>query len=1054
MYMKKNKKLSFRWLISTVLSLCMVIGLSSVSSVSAATTNTPNFYYGISLANYNDFTGETYIYLSTSRGLANSSFQSNKFADTSLDVQLQILGTPTKTYTYSANVGYSVKVIQKGAAGFDNCDGNVFYDSNTGIWHYWCVNGGVVDLKLYAYKVGSYAIDSNDLTIKAKAPNTDKYSYPKESVSVSVNLGNGKEITLDPRFYALEDNYVDKDNVDASIVVKTDILANSANITKELVFNNYATNSFDTSIGQGYTNQTNLDKYYPAQQAEITNAVNTAKEAIGKAQSQDQIDEIIKNLNISINQIKNKGQVDQDTANSWKTDYNDVISATYVNDSHIARINKAIAAYEELSPDSVKALCTTEYNDLQAKLKAATWDQSNGTIIDKKGPLTKEDLKSVDAALNTYDKLTEKVQGFVNPQVYNDLLAKQHASAFLNDNADILGKTPIAATDNESIDKAINDYNALTGVEKAYAGGESVLTALNNQKGAVEFLRNNPVLVKDPTTLTNSDLADLQAAVIAYQELDGAKQTYISDATKNLLASTGKVSSWLTDNSAIINKSPVTNADLTTINNALTAYSKLSATEQKLVDPTIITALIEKQKAANWYDEYVEVIEKETLTVVDLDTLLEANKDLDTDKAKHISQAVKDRLASAVATKGWNDDNEALINKATVTAADLADIEQALADYAALDKDSKDLVDQEVIADLQNKLETATMLTDNPILNTDLSDLTYEDLDDLKTAVKQYDELTNIQQKLIDDETKVKIEAAREALNWLSDNQTIIDQTIVDRTDVNKIEDALKLYESLSDEAKGLIDQSIIDDLMAKQNAADWAEKYDKIISKDPSEIEGADLADLREAMDAYNSLSVEEQALINTDIVKELINAQKDAFIKKYLSDKDGNMYLGVNAGNYEQILSGKTDWENMSQAEKDVINLVLKEKMNKTYEELIAQAKDLQNSAKGFVDKYLTGKDGIIYKEATKDNYKQILTGKTDWDKMSQDQKDAINAMLIANGGKTYEELLKMAQVIEAELEVKTGDDTNLLALSTLLAAGFAGVYLMLRKKEEFEI
>ena len=58
-------------------------------------------------------------------------------------------------------------------------------------------------------------------------------------------------------------------------------------------------------------------------------------------------------------------------------------------------------------------------------------------------------------------------------------------------------------------------------------------------------------------------------------------------------------------------------------------------------------------------------------------------------------------------------------------------------------------------------------------------------------------------------------------------------------------------------------------------------------------------------------------------------------------------------------------------------------------------------------------------MYKEATAKNYEQILSGKADWDKKSQAEKDAINAALMANGGKSYEELLKLSGEIKENSE-----------------------------------
>ena len=78
---------------------------------------------------------------------------------------------------------------------------------------------------------------------------------------------------------------------------------------------------------------------------------------------------------------------------------------------------------------------------------------------------------------------------------------------------------------------------------------------------------------------------------------------------------------------------------------------------------------------------------------------------------------------------------------------------------------------------------------------------------------------------------------------------------------------------------------------------------------------------------------------------------------------------------------------------------------------------------SSKFIVDKYLSDKDGNVYKEVNSSNYQQILSGKDAWSKLSQAEKDAINAILMEKMGKTYEQLLVSAVAMS---NVKTEDNT----------------------------
>lgn len=188
----------------------------------------------------------------------------------------------------------------------------------------------------------------------------------------------------------------------------------------------------------------------------------------------------------------------------------------------------------------------------------------------------------------------------------------------------------------------------------------------------------------------------------------------------------------------------------------------------------------------------------------------------------------------------------------------------------------------------------------------------------------------------------------------------------------------------------------------------------------------------------------------------EKFVKEEADKFVKNYLTGEDGQMYKEATAKNYEQILSGKSDWDKKSQAEKDAINAALKANGGKSYEELLKLAGGIKENSDSFIKKYLTGSDGQIYKEATRQNYQQILSGKEAWDKMSQDEKDAINAMLVANGGKTYEELLKTAQDIEKQIAAenakkiaKTGDDAMAGLYSLLGLVSLAGIVMMTRKR-----
>ncbi len=158
-----------------------------------------------------------------------------------------------------------------------------------------------------------------------------------------------------------------------------------------------------------------------------------------------------------------------------------------------------------------------------------------------------------------------------------------------------------------------------------------------------------------------------------------------------------------------------------------------------------------------------------------------------------------------------------------------------------------------------------------------------------------------------------------------------------------------------------------------------------------------------------YDDLLLQAQAL----------SAASD-FIYSYVSDGDvDNPYLEATADNYEQILSGESDWDAMSEAEQAAVNAILtaawQDAGNEgelTYPMLLAQAQAIAD-ANAFEEAYLTGSDGELYTAATADNYEQILAGASEWASMSDEAKAQVNADLTEAYGSdlTYDDLLAQA-------------------------------------------
>ncbi len=153
--------------------------------------------------------------------------------------------------------------------------------------------------------------------------------------------------------------------------------------------------------------------------------------------------------------------------------------------------------------------------------------------------------------------------------------------------------------------------------------------------------------------------------------------------------------------------------------------------------------------------------------------------------------------------------------------------------------------------------------------------------------------------------------------------------------------------------------------------------------------------------------------------------------FINGYLNNSmDFTIYDTVKSENIDQILSGQEAWGKLTDKQKNRVNEYIagvngeKEDVDfESYEAYLQKVADvIDASQKAFIEKYVSDKSGEVYKEATSENYEQILSGKEDWDKLSQAEKDAIDAQLKLAGSKTYSELLAEAEEIKEPEEETT--------------------------------
>lgn len=231
----------------------------------------------------------------------------------------------------------------------------------------------------------------------------------------------------------------------------------------------------------------------------------------------------------------------------------------------------------------------------------------------------------------------------------------------------------------------------------------------------------------------------------------------------------------------------------------------------------------------------------------------------------------------------------------------------------------------------------------------------------------------------------------------------------------------------------------------------------DKVIT----EANGDNYKTILNAKDAWNELTKDEKDAVNKALVKkykgmtypellekaEIIKENANKFLNDYMT-KDTKIISTVTANNFQQIIDAKTAWDNLTNEEKIAVNNILVKLNGKTYEDLYAEAIAIKTAGNQFIKDHMTI-NGVVITKVDSSTYRQILNAKNAWDKLTDAQKAAANAELLLASGMTYEEML--AKAIAFEQSVKTGDETNIMTLYSLIGTGLLGAYLIIKRKEE---
>lgn len=187
---------------------------------------------------------------------------------------------------------------------------------------------------------------------------------------------------------------------------------------------------------------------------------------------------------------------------------------------------------------------------------------------------------------------------------------------------------------------------------------------------------------------------------------------------------------------------------------------------------------------------------------------------------------------------------------------------------------------------------------------------------------------------------------------WLEDNAAIIADKAITKDDLPAIIEAMAEGKNNAE-----VTPEDLSDLQSKLDAGEFAMTYETALCIAQPSI--SDYATLKAAKDAYDALADQTRAYLDASVstplldnmaaVNQLIDDSASQFVKNYVSDGTGKVYTQATANNKKQILNGETDWDNLSQVEKDAVNSKLAAAGGQTYEQLLSDAKAL--SAKGNV-------------------------------------------------------------------------------------------------------
>jgi|GEM_PF-3444954 len=407
----------------------------------------------------------------------------------------------------------------------------------------------------------------------------------------------------------------------------------------------------------------------------------------------------------------------------------------------------------------------------------------------------------------------------------------------------------------------------------------------------------------DPTSITKSNKAAIEAARAAYDLLTDAQKSEVGTGVLNkLLAAESALDMVYVDEvttkiNNIKDPSLITKTDKAEINAARAAYEALTEEQKALVDAAVLAKLVAAEEALStaFVNEAALLInnlpDADSITLSDKSAVTAARSSYnglsDVEKAKIDADTLAKLLAaeSAIRVLTCEDTINKLPAAESVTLSNKAAIEAARAAYDALSDEEKGKVDQTLVDKLvavEGKLSELKVADATKKINALPDPVTLSNKNAIQAARNAYDVLSEEEKANVDAEVLAKLLAAESTIKVIECSNLITalpDAESVKKSDEAAILVAKEAFDALSDEEKANIDAELVEKLNAAVAAlsaskiADATAKISSLPSED--EISPSHKSVIEAARAAYEALYDEDKAAFSPELLAKLVAAE-----------------------------------------------------------------------------------------------------------------------------------------------------------------------------------